>query len=1820
MSVFDKGGRRGEAREKEETGEIKREDPEAAETDHEENEGYKPPKAPGGPENVFQKTDLIINIEYCPKICFVTQQNAVDIIRSVSVLNNSQFDMADVSLKISSVPEFFGAVYLDAATLQPGEEHFFKGAAAVPDFDFLSGLSERVKADIVIEAEVSGKPVKTEVKKADVLAFDEWPGYGVNPELLASFCVPRDPAVEKIISKAAQLLKEEGLQFDGYQSGDPNVVSRQLAAIFSAAKSENIAYCMPPASFESGQKIRLPQAILSLGLGTCLDTTMLLCACAEAAGLNPLVFIYSGHAFPAFWLTENTFLECVNDDISEVRKRMASGLSQISALESTQLTDKKGSCAGAELAARERITDGAGFMMYIDIARCRKAGILPLPLRYDADGRYFVDREKYEARREETETKRVSDADTAGQAFSGRLEKWKRDLLDITLRNPLINYKINKAGVPLLNFDLEALEDALSSGRSLEIGAHPKELKKQITDITRLSAENDKQLSEILKNELDAGRVRSCYSEDELSKRLTVVYRAHNLSLEENGASTLYIALGFLRWQEKDKAGTDRFAPVLLLPVSLTRRSAGKGYSLTMSGEEIQVNLSLLEMLRVNFRIDASALKTLPEGEKGVDMTAALTVLRKLVISQKGWDVIEASSVGLFQFSGFVLWNDLNVRCDELKSHPLTGSLISGKNDPRLYTAPCGAGDRLYLPLDSDSSQTAAVSDAACGRTFVLHGPPGTGKSQTITNIIGDALAKGRRVLFVAEKQAALSVVKKRLEKLGLFDFCLELHSNKGQKKNFYEQFDRVLELAENAKDVNFGEAAEKLDAAEKELFDFNKAMHELREAGVSVYGGIEKYIAAAEPSGEPYAVSQTGITGKQYAAGIDALKSLTDIGAAMGEPVNAAFYGAEVKEYGFGLRDEVISLSRGIVAAYAGFASAAAAAAEIINEKKRKYDLSKYGTATGVFETLGDALYYAGKSGFSRFMSSVFSARYRRMRKRPYCRKLQKLTAGNIDDARLLYGGMKAFIEPAQKLDAVLMTRGALEAAGDWGMETYAAAERYLGGISSLKDYCIYNEIRETCAKLPQLSEIAAMYHTGKTDSGDASGLFIKSFWQSWVTDAVSADPVLSRFSQNEYATKRDRFKAFTEYVAGLTKQEIYLKMAANLPNFKFASMSSSEPGILLKAVKSRGRGITIRRLFEKIPALIAKVKPCMLMSPLSAAQYLPKDFPQFDIAVFDEASQLLTAEAAGAASRGNSVIMVGDPNQLPPTTFFKAKSDDTGLDFEDKDLESILDDMLTLNIPERRLLWHYRSCHESLIAFSNANYYDNKLTTFPSPDDITSRVIFKKVDGVYDRSGTRTNKKEAEAVVEELFSCLKDAEKSKLSYGIVTFNITQQTLIEDMIDKRLAAEPSLEKYFTAAENPVFVKNIESVQGDERDVIIFSITYGLDKEGKMTVNFGPVNKEGGWRRLNVAVTRACKKIIVFSTITPDAIDLSRTSAKGVKGLKDFMSYAINCRAYFRRIGAGASDSPLAVSVAGALTGAGYTVSPGVGRSCNKVDIAVSDDSGAYVLGIILDGPDPGQGASVRDREYGREGVFYRMGWRLTRVYALEWWQDPEGELKRLKGILEGDGDKAAAAAGSAAEAEILENHKEIAFNPNIPLPVKEYVSADLPQNTPDAFYLYNNAAVIMRQISLIIEQEAPLTEAMLYKRIAGAWGITRMTQKFTEYAGQLFKRVNPAYNMTQNVKFLWRQKADADLMDYFRDNGIAARRAEDICKEEYAAAAHYILKNALSIGADDLIRETAKLFGFIKSPSAAMRIGYALSLLAVQGRIMRDGDGYKLK
>ncbi|MGD0109614.1 MAG: DUF3320 domain-containing protein, partial [Rhodopila sp.] len=520
----------------------------------------------------------------------------------------------------------------------------------------------------------------------------------------------------------------------------------------------------------------------------------------------------------------------------------------------------------------------------------------------------------------------------------------------------------------------------------------------------------------------------------------------------------------------------------------------------------------------------------------------------------------------------------------------------------------------------------------------------------------------------------------------------------------------------------------------------------------------------------------------------------------------------------------------------------------------------------------------------------------------------------------------------------------------------------------------------------------------------------------------AVDASSCLKGFVAARHEKQIERFRTLDARLMGLAARLTRATLTAAIPG---AAQRERDPeyAALARELAKRQRHLPVRQLAERMPGALRRLTPCLMMSPLSVAQYLPADAKPFDIVIFDEASQIPTWDAIGVIGRGRQVIVVGDPKQLPPPRFFERAipgqdggEDSVEVEVETEDLESILDECIGTGLPTIALKWHYRSRHESLIAFSNQAYYGGSLITFPSPVTEDRAVSFRHVpDGVYARAGARTNLAEARALAGEAVAILRGilaGERSR-SLGVVTFNAEQQALVENLLDEARREDPRLEPFFSdEATEPVLVKNLESVQGEERDVMLFSLTYGPDQTGRVAMNFGPLNQAGGERRLNVAITRAREALIVFGSLRAEDIDLSRTAAIGVAHLKQFLDFATYGARAFARAATGPlgdHESPFEVAVAERLAAKGWILHPQIGVSGFRIDLGVVDPDApsAFLAGVKCDGATYHRGATARDRDRLRQLVLERLGWRVLRIWSTDWWTNAARESERLHSALQ---------------------------------------------------------------------------------------------------------------------------------------------------------------------------------------------------------------------
>lgn len=1711
---------------------------------------------------------VTIVADLAAKFTFASHQNSIPVVRRIALINSTAEPIENLRLQLVSTPAFLRPKTWVIDRLLAGDEFNLTDRRVDLDPSYLAGLDEAESGDITLRLLQADAALAEAVVPVRLLARDEWGGVSDMAQLLPAFVMPNDPAIHRVLRSAAERLASHGHSsaLDGYQSNDPKRAYMLAAAVYSAIAALGIHYAEPPASFENrGQKVRGPSKLINDQLGTCLDVTLLFAAALEAVGLNAIAVLLDGHAFAGVWIVKRTLPKTIEDDVSELRKGIAAR--ELIVFETTGVTHRPAMTFDrARKVGEDKLKEEAAqpFVAAVDIARSRSSGILPLA-----------------SHTPRVETAAEDEADTIAElplppepdilapadlveekptTPEGRIERWRSRLLDLSLRNRLLNFAEGKRVVPFLCPDVAYLEDRLAEGASIRIISLPQQNPLGDRDPTLHRDRRGDDLHRTFAAEaLKRDELSSRLDQKDLSARLTDLFRQAKSDLTEGGTNTLYLAVGILKWKKTPTDDKIYRAPLLLLPVKLERSGASDRFRLKFHEDEPRLNSTLLQFLKRDFEVALPDFRDgFPRDSKGIDVSKVLDTIRRTVRDVPGFEVVDDIALSTFSFAKYLMWKDLTDRLAALRQNRVVKHLIDspdrlleGADQPfpdetdidRRY-----APTDLVLPLPADSSQIAACLAAAQGRDFVIIGPPGTGKSQTIANMIAMCLAAGKTVLFVAEKTAALDVVYRRLREHRLGDHCLELHSSKADRKHFFDQLKTSWEKRAASRETQWVTLNHRLQIRRDELNAYVDALHLQAPNGLTPYAAIgiatlgqdkhapkfewpskdthdanayseledlagelgrthaavtvrpvlrllyveewtnawqEKLLAAARALASSAKAARAALIAISPRLGIDGLQDCRADGLKYFAELARDLIATAGEDHTIILHRDIAALSRALVELEAAISAyrrsetglSAHYAADIVaripiadierdwHEAKAALWPKSWLATRRVKRLLGS---YAGTKTADPSTDIILL--------RDLQATLQSIQGNAVAQAPLAFNGLdtdcKALtdhLEKAERLRSSLVQLG--EFAGDVQKVAASIAANLKGQvnqsqISAAKDYLArYTDLQEAIANF----ETAAGLPLDRTPD-DFLGTVIRQMddieharvlfrdWSSWcavrnravargllplVEDiengAVPADQSVSAFrlgyarwwlplaiddSKELRSFRRfvhenaiEEFRAVDDLVRAHASDKIVSALAHGLPSSE-AVPRQSELGQLRHQMGLKRPSRSIREMIAAMPESFSKLAPCVLMSPLSIAQYLPPDQALFDIVIFDEASQIATWDAVGAIARARQTIIVGDPKQLPPTNFFGRADDlDDSVPEFDRDLESILDETRASGLPVRHLRWHYRSRHESLIAFSNWHYYDNHLVTFPSPVTEDRAVSLNLVPtGIYDRGKSRTNSAEARAIAsdirEQLKSWLSLQEADRPSIGVITFNAQQQSLIQDLLDEECRAHPDIEWFFSDDRiEPVIVKNLENIQGDERDVIYFSITFCRDAAGKLPMNFGAINNEGGERRLNVAVTRARSELKVFSGIRADDIDLNRSKAVGVRHLKAFLDYAARGAIALpaqEEGSLGGVESPFEQAVATALEARGWRVVTQVGVSGFRIDLGIChpDHAGRYLAGIECDGATYHSSATARDRDKVREQVLRGLGWNILRIWSTDWWFNAAEAIERTHSAL----------------------------------------------------------------------------------------------------------------------------------------------------------------------------------------------------------------------
>ncbi len=1563
------------------------------------------------------------------------------------------------------------------------------------------------------------------------------------------------------------------------------------------------------------------------------------------------------------------------------------------------------------------------------------------------------------------------------------LEANRRELLDLSGRNRLLSMPIESASARLIHAVGEEADTIyrllVDEGKALSFMA-TRGADEAKDEEPGAAAGID--VLEAGDGRADLGRdtrLTTALSPDGLQRRLLTLSRDAQSIMEEQGVNILYLAIGRLTWYEANQADTPRHAPLLLVPVDLRRTSARARFTIRWREEDVEENLSLAAKLRADFGLQLPPVAA----DEEFAPAAYFDAVTKAIASVPRWKVEpNAITLGLFSFAKLLMYRDLDPKnwpdpSKLVASQAIGGLLGEGfthadrpfPDDADIDTLVPPA--RLDHVVDADGSQTLAIESVRAGRNLVIQGPPGTGKSQTITNILATAALDGKRVLFVAEKLAALEVVKRRLEAIGLGALCLELHSHKANKKAVLAEIGRTWELGK-PRGAELESIVARLDSLRTRLNAHAAAMHAtLAPSGETFFRilGSLATIAGRNPRTAPCPLPDAPRWTPADLA--DRRERVADLGrraVSMGGPARHPWRGCERPQVSALDQPQLAPLLDSLHAALNALGPELGRAAELLRQRApldfanaellrrmaahvaaapqvdreaicsgvwnagldglrglvehgRQFADSRARLAERVTEPTFDADLAPARAAIAAHGGSLFRilrGEYRQamaaLRGSLRCevpralaervalldeivaaqRHLAAVRAGDAigsqafghawrgrdsdwsqlaavvgwvakeAEARLGPDFRKSFTqldasEDFSALSARLTERvngawratrtlaewlslnasAAFGAAGAERIPIAELAERLAAWRARPDGVSEWNAwfVRARDARERGLAALVDALETGAADGADAGDLFEHAYFGELYREATRRIPELGRFDGIEHSRIVEDFRQADRDRLTLAKYRVLARHYDQMPD-RHANLGMT--GVLLGELQRQRGHRPIRKLLRDAGSVAQSIKPIFMMSPLSVAQFLEPGAIEFDLLVIDEASQIPPVDAFGAFVRARQHVVVGDSKQLPPTRFFAritgGEEEEPDEEIADapvapiaaqaKDMESVLGLCSARGVPDAMLRWHYRSRHQSLIAVSNHEFYDDRLYIVPSPTQTSPDLGLKFrfiAEGRYDRGKSATNRAEAEAVCAAVLEHARSSPERTL--GVAAFSIRQQQAILDEIERCRREHPELEEFHRRHEHePFFVKNLESVQGDERDVIFISVGYGPDASGYVAMNFGPLSGDGGERRLNVLISRAKRRCVVFTSIRAADIDLARAGGRGVAAFKSFLQFAetgvLGVAAPTDR----EEGSPFETAVRAAIVALGHSVDAQVGVSGFFIDLAVVDPGkpGRYLLGIECDGAAYHSSRSARDRDRLRQAVLEDHGWTIHRIWSTDWFQRPKDELAKVMAAIERA--KARAAESDAAPTspppppapkapEIARDADDAAVE-NVASISVPYVEATCDHVLPGELHEVPPAKMA-EVVLLVVRCESPIHVDEVVTRVRGFWGLKRSGSRIEEAVGNGIDALVASRRCTRDGDFLSLAGAPAIVRDRSEVRSAGLRSIERIAGVEMRAGIGAAAVALVGASEGDLALAVARALGFkAMSGNVRERLLEEIRAMVREGSLREDG------
>jgi very-short-patch-repair endonuclease len=1207
------------------------------------------------------------------------------------------------------------------------------------------------------------------------------------------------------------------------------------------------------------------------------------------------------------------------------------------------------------------------------------------------------------------------------QLIAAAQARWISTLTDLGGRNTLLYYKDRRAGtLDLSGADPDMLERFCRTGS---------------IRLTRLFSDAD----------LRADAIR----------RVQAIHRKARELLEERGIRAAYLATGMARW---DELFLEPAAPVLLRGLSITpTRARHDDFDLSLD-EEAEVNPVLLHKLATVFGAATEELAA----ERGDRLIRALQ-WAAAVAEVPGFEIRQRQVIGTFTYAKLPMVRDLEAAGELLGDSDVVAAIAGDIEAQELLNGEETAEplpdspEQDYSILDADSSQRSAIGAVLSGHSLVIHGPPGTGKSQTIANLIAALVARGRKVLFVAEKRAAIDAVLSRLKSVDLGEAVLDIHEGTRDRQRIARDLGDTLDLAQRTPEPEVADLHRRLVDRQRRLNEHVGALHEAHEPwGLTPFEIQSALLGIPEQARTPVRLAAPELITASAADAIrDELREFAHLGGFAIRPASTPWYGArlpstEAARHACDLAARLSSHSIPMLVHHCRRAAEETGLRPPARYREAEAIVLLYAAVAQTLTTLDAGVYVAGPERLAVACEDGAGLKYReRHALRKQARALWRPVAG---------AGPGAAGPSKEELAAAL--REAARQLAEWrdlcpvaGPPVLPSAHAELAGLAAEVDgqlTALRGYIRLPADPEPLLAELAAdretawklprLYELGTRFDENGLGALLDELARRQATPDLAA----AAFDQAFYTTILDRIRvrdpryaahrggALDEIASDFRSRDVQ-HLAVNRARVRRAwaeqlreaqDRHPLQARVIRKQAALRRGHLPLRRLVDQAYDVLFALKPCWAASPLIVSQVLPAA-RLFDVVIFDEASQIIPADAIPSIMRGHQIVVAGDDRQLPPTNFFRQIGDE-GDEPEDEEslisfgagFESVLEALRPL-LPTWPLNWHYRSRDERLVAFSNAHIYGGALTTFPGVlrDDCMRHVVVAQGPEPGQEVSVTA---EVEQVVELILEHARVRPRESL--GVIALGIKHADRIDTALRAALAEHPGLEDFFAEDQpEPFFVKNLERVQGDERDAIILSIGYGKHPDGRMRYQWGPLLRDGGERRLNVAATRARRRLTLVSSFSSHDIDPDRVTKAGARLLADYLEYASSGGT---AVDASGSDelNPFEADVRDRLAEFGITVVPQYGVGGYRIDFAAAhpQDPDRMVLAIEADGASYRRSGSVRDRDRLRGEHLQRLGWSFHRLWSTNWFYDAKDEVAKLRHAY----DRAVAAADEAAPQE----------------------------------------------------------------------------------------------------------------------------------------------------------------------------------------------------